>query len=150
MPICDGCGSSYDDNFRFCPHCGRANTSVQPIPVPVSREICHLDYRSKIVDRNNAETWIEATCDGKAVDKTPGMKYPFDKKIFKEKQKWGYAITEAIVHDLKSWDSVRNHFMETEKKQYRELISRLMAAGWEVASSTEKGDITVMQRTKKV
>jgi hypothetical protein len=24
MPVCGGCGGSYDDQFNFCPHCGRA------------------------------------------------------------------------------------------------------------------------------
>ena len=24
MPICKGCGASYDDEFKFCPYCGRA------------------------------------------------------------------------------------------------------------------------------
>jgi hypothetical protein len=25
MPICDGCGGSYDSTFKFCPNCGRAS-----------------------------------------------------------------------------------------------------------------------------
>ncbi len=29
MPLCQGCGASYDDNFKFCPHCGRA----KPAPI---------------------------------------------------------------------------------------------------------------------
>ena len=24
MPLCEGCGASYEDNYKFCPHCGRA------------------------------------------------------------------------------------------------------------------------------
>lgn len=24
MPVCQGCGGSYDDKFKFCPYCGRA------------------------------------------------------------------------------------------------------------------------------
>lgn len=23
MPLCEGCGASYEENFKFCPHCGR-------------------------------------------------------------------------------------------------------------------------------
>ena len=25
MPVCKGCGGSFDDNFKFCPNCGRSN-----------------------------------------------------------------------------------------------------------------------------
>ncbi len=35
MPLCAGCGSSYSDDFRFCPHCGRA----QPEPARVRVEV---------------------------------------------------------------------------------------------------------------
>ena len=38
MPLCQGCGASYDDTFKFCPHCGRAkpeaiNVNVRVAPV---------------------------------------------------------------------------------------------------------------------
>ena len=35
MPVCVGCGSSYSDDFRFCPHCGRA----KPEPARVQVEV---------------------------------------------------------------------------------------------------------------
>lgn len=35
MPICQGCGASYDDNYKFCPHCGRAKPEPEPINVNV-------------------------------------------------------------------------------------------------------------------
>jgi len=33
MPICNGCGASYDDSFQFCPHCGRSRPEPQKIIV---------------------------------------------------------------------------------------------------------------------
>jgi uncharacterized protein YjbI with pentapeptide repeats len=33
MPLCDGCGASYENSFKFCPHCGRAKTEPQKIIV---------------------------------------------------------------------------------------------------------------------
>jgi hypothetical protein len=29
MPLCQGCGASYDDTYKFCPHCGRAKPEPQ-------------------------------------------------------------------------------------------------------------------------
>ena len=31
MPLCQGCGASYDDNFKFCPHCGRAKPEPEMV-----------------------------------------------------------------------------------------------------------------------
>ncbi len=36
MPICEGCGSSFEDSFQFCPHCGRVKEKKEPIEVVVS------------------------------------------------------------------------------------------------------------------
>ena len=35
MPLCQGCGASYDDNYKFCPHCGRAKPEPQAINLNV-------------------------------------------------------------------------------------------------------------------
>jgi hypothetical protein len=36
MPICDGCGGSYDDQFKFCPHCGRAKSEPPTVNINVT------------------------------------------------------------------------------------------------------------------
>ncbi len=35
MPLCQGCGASYDDAFKFCPHCGRAKPEPELINLNV-------------------------------------------------------------------------------------------------------------------
>jgi hypothetical protein len=35
MPFCQGCSASYDDTFKFCPHCGRAKTEPESINLNV-------------------------------------------------------------------------------------------------------------------
>ena len=35
MSTCSACGTSYEDNFRFCPHCGRAKTEPESINLNV-------------------------------------------------------------------------------------------------------------------
>lgn len=37
MPLCQGCGASYDDTFQFCPHCGRAKPEPQSINLQLMR-----------------------------------------------------------------------------------------------------------------
>ena len=33
MPVCIGCGGSYDSNFRFCPFCGRAKPEPETVKI---------------------------------------------------------------------------------------------------------------------
>ncbi len=35
MPVCEGCGASFQDDFEFCPHCGRAKPETPKIEVDV-------------------------------------------------------------------------------------------------------------------
>lgn len=33
MPVCEGCGGSFSDEFQFCPHCGRAKPATPTIKI---------------------------------------------------------------------------------------------------------------------
>lgn len=35
MPICEGCGSSYDDTLKFCPYCGRRKPEPESVLIQV-------------------------------------------------------------------------------------------------------------------
>jgi hypothetical protein len=39
MPICEGCGASYEDTYKFCPHCGRAKP--EPLKVNIEVDVSH-------------------------------------------------------------------------------------------------------------
>lgn len=50
MPLCRGCGASYDDTYKFCPHCGRAkpepqavNLNVQVAPVRYEEAVLKIE-----------------------------------------------------------------------------------------------------------
>lgn len=50
MPLCQGCGASYDDNFKFCPHRDRAksepqaiNLNVQVVPVRYEEAVLKIE-----------------------------------------------------------------------------------------------------------
>jgi hypothetical protein len=36
MPVCKGCGGSYDDGFKFCPYCGRTKPESESLKIQVS------------------------------------------------------------------------------------------------------------------
>lgn len=38
MPVCVGCGGSYDDAFKFCPFCGRARPEPNVLHVSVTSQ----------------------------------------------------------------------------------------------------------------
>jgi hypothetical protein len=48
MPICKGCGSSYDGSFKFCPHCGRAKPEPEELKIKVQVEA--LGYEEAILE----------------------------------------------------------------------------------------------------
>ena len=68
MPLCEGCGGSYDDKFKFCPHCGRAKPEPVTININVTSddvwetcEICLVSDKKSIF---KTEWRFEATAIG--------------------------------------------------------------------------------------
>ena len=58
MPLCAGCGSSYSDDFKFCPHCGRAKPEstrvlieVHSAPTQFEEGVLRLVYTGKSEDQ---------------------------------------------------------------------------------------------------
>lgn len=58
MPLCAGCGSSYSDDFKFCPHCGRATPEstrvlieVHSAPIQFEEGVLRLVYTGKSEDQ---------------------------------------------------------------------------------------------------
>ena len=47
MPLCQGCGASYDDTFKFCPHCGRARPEPQAINLNV--QVAPVRYEEAVL-----------------------------------------------------------------------------------------------------
>jgi hypothetical protein len=91
-------------------------------------------HRDEIADQDNAEGWWEAVADNKIIARTNGWKYPYDKYSYKH----GKYIHPPYIFN--EW------LAENKLSQYRDLISRLTAEGWEVAVNDERGAVTVMQR----
>ena len=147
MPVCEGCGVSVDDNFRFCPYCGRANSKPGVTSVSTSREVCYLDQQSGLVDRNNGEYWWEAVCNGKVIAKTQGVRFLYDKKEYKYKRNLFKKADVFFIHpkDQETWGAVNEYC----KSQHRALVSKLVEDGWEIISTSEWGDVQMMQRVKR-
>lgn len=70
MPMCKGCGGSFDDSFRFCPYCGRAQPESEVIKVEVSVssgdkwETCQIrrytyTFKERGYDNNQGYFWAD-------------------------------------------------------------------------------------------
>jgi hypothetical protein len=70
MPVCEGCGGSYDDQFKFYPYCGRVKPkdSIQ-INVNVSSEDVWESCEIRLIKENrgffkSADYYFEGTAIG--------------------------------------------------------------------------------------
>jgi transcription elongation factor Elf1 len=79
MPLCEGCGSSYEDTFNFCPHCGRSKPEPETIKVavevsskrsiydcPLCGDAASVQKVSAIVDAGTSEGSGSASTSGSA------------------------------------------------------------------------------------
>lgn len=108
MPVCQGCGGSYDDGFKFCPNCGRAKPEPESLRIHVSVssedrwETCRLVREIVAVGVTKKQTWrycAEAT--------GPMGIYP--------------ARKSPVIWGIEGDDSEARHI----------LIDQLSADGWE-------------------
>lgn len=93
MAICEGCGSSFENNFRFCPHCGQSSPERNEIKVVVGHVFpekqdteqtcpkCHKDDRAFLLgpsllsqSQKNSDGTIVETQFAKAVWSILGSK----------------------------------------------------------------------------
>lgn len=96
MPLCKGCGSSYDDEFKFCPHCGRAKPEPEEIRVRVQVEPTGYE---------------EAILEIKQVNRTELWEYPFD---------WRPSFVEKLLGDRqKNWTEI-SHFVFSLKSIHKD------------------------------
>ena len=96
MPICKGCGSSYDGSFKFCPHCGRAKPEPEVLKINVQVE---------------ASGYEEAILEVEWLRKTEIKEYPFD---------WRPNLIDKILGDNKKHWTEISHFLFSLKSTHKE------------------------------
>jgi hypothetical protein len=88
MPVCQGCGGSYDDKFNFCPYCERAKPEPLKVEVNISSitekmEVCRIDRRY-----DNRDKFLTGYFYAEAID--PNGKYlAGESPLFREVQTIG-------------------------------------------------------------
>lgn len=145
MPICEGCGNGYDDNFKFCPYCGRGKNRSEVPTIAVSREICYLELKKIKLDNNTAEEWIEVICNHKVIDRTPGLIFHFDKRRYRDTRFMSDWYGD-LGGDVQPNKKERAWHQENSSNQYRDLIARLLFEGWEILPSEDGDNVRIMQR----
>ncbi|NSW54248.1 MAG: hypothetical protein HPY85_17230 [Anaerolineae bacterium] len=64
MPICDGCGFSYDDSFKFCPQCGRATPEPPRMKLEVEVKAPAHDFDCPLCGHADAVQKVSAIVGG--------------------------------------------------------------------------------------
>ncbi len=112
--ICQGCGASYDSEFKFCPHCGRARPESPELLIRIQEpkwEICEIELESRTVILGGERYWFEAVVFG------PTGRYTAERTA-----EWrGYPGRAEV------------------KKYLDPMIELLLAAGWEPLQAGQGG-----------
>jgi hypothetical protein len=127
MPVCKGCSASYDDQFGFCPHCGRAKPGPDMIIANVQASPPQFE---------------EAVLKIPLVKKAELHEYPFE---------WRPNAIEKLLGDKgMNWTTIcfynlALHSIHPTKGRYVTYESALFRA-WEASTSgSPYGDIKRLQ-----
>ena len=136
MPLCKGCGGSYDDKFKFCPYCGRAkpepvtlNVNVTSDDVWETCEICLVKYvekftggLGKLLDLSKKEVWqFEATAIG------PQGRYG---------AAWSKPLKRFYDYDRSGSDT--EFYQDSCLPKVDALIKKLVSNGWQPTGRGEE------------
>jgi len=158
MPECNGCGASYEDNFNFCPFCGKAKPVPSTITVKVESdtesvwEMCEIF--TDVVEKGRTGLF-SGTNDtlkwwARAVGPT-GVYNARESKVFKA-DGLGHVpnVDRFRGHNLGKEFEDRSKFAEEE---FYCLVARLIEDGWEMIPSEGlyyfKRDCRFRRRVKK-
>lgn len=126
MPVCKGCGGSYDNNFQFCPHCGRAKPESEEIKIQVSV--------------SSAEKWETCRIYRQVWDKTPetlgvlsSNKFTFIGFFWAEGigPNGAYFAGESVPFRI--WHVTTKYNGESLAHTF--LLNQLVKNGWEATAS---------------
>lgn len=125
MPVCKGCGGSFDDSFRFCPYCGRAKPESEVIKVEINVssddkwETCQIRryiYKEEqtYTDVNVEVGYFWADCIGPNGTFSAGESPIFDVVYARDKKNYKWKVSRSgstPAHDF--------------------LVNQLIKNGWE-------------------
>jgi hypothetical protein len=131
MPVCQGCGGSYDDGFKFCPYCGRAKPEPEVIKVLVSVlsqenwEICKIRIAIHNLLSGQNHPYLEYTLS--AIALSPNGRY-----LAGESPLFRFYLTNTPYEKM---DYSGRKFAENF------LIKQLAKDGWNVNPSSDIDEI---------
>jgi len=161
VPVCQGCGGSLDDQFKFCPYCGRAKPEPITIDLNVTSndtwEICEIKF-VRILSKNmpfRTESVFEAEAIG------PQGRYVAARSDKMEYHAWGanndYVYWETdggrergyIAYVYSETDQVLFLKQKTQPK-LDAFIRKLVAEGWQPAGAGKEWYSERFRRLVKV
>jgi hypothetical protein len=128
MPVCEGCGGSYENQFKFCPHCGRAKPESNTLNINVTSddvwETCEINlvHGESQLFAYNVKWYFEATAIG-----TKGRYAAALSEVLKKP----VAFSPIALGDY--WYSGQEPVLLRERCQPKldNLISKLVTDGWQ-------------------
>jgi hypothetical protein len=148
MPLCQSCNRSYDDDFKFCPHCGKTNSDPATLIIHVTSDdvwescetnIVVLPYDKKKGKQTfwgtggvNDLRWVfEATAIG-----TNGVYSAGQSDILKGPGYWDLKPEEKNDYHYLTFDASKripaiNLHRDTAQDKLDVLIKQLTSQGWQ-------------------
>ncbi len=146
MPVCEGCGRSYNQKFKFCPNCGRARPEATTLKINLlvtsddKWETCeiYLSYAHvkssklllKVFNANERQYLFEAAAIGSQGRYSAALSEPLIENLW-----WRTKGTRVgdYHHDEKNYDELILH-KNNAKHKLDGLIKDLISDGWEPIS----------------
>lgn len=124
MKFCDNCGQQIEDNTKFCPHCGNAQSSAVPRPfVPGGKQLhcpkCRGSQLSPIV-----ETDVQG---GYAVNRSIGRKWGASAVNLKSTHR-DYWMCGQCGHKFRNLDNLEEEITVQAKAQRSCVYSSILFA----------------------
>lgn len=129
MPICIGCGGSYDDNFKFCPYCGRAKPQPERLQISVELHTTNKWETCKVV-RSVFRTDVDGKRrieEGYFYADAVGMKGGFT------------AGDSPVFGNRWYWQDSQWHWANSEERAALDfLVNQLVRDGWEPTGASSE------------
>ena len=132
MSLCDSCGGSYDDKFKFCPYCGKAK--IEPIDININVNVSSSDeweYCEIEVYSMEKETPLNFFRDRKlifcAIAISPNGRYTADKSEPLSSLSGGFLKKS----DYEIGNNNEIIFNEGAHVKFNDFVNQLVKNGWQ-------------------
>lgn len=129
MPVCKGCGGSYEESFRFCPYCGRA----APLPSVIKIDVTSDDWEYceiQLFSVQKPTIFLDLFGDRKifqAIMITKNGRV----SVRDSEELINYPLSLSTLLNIKKNDFVGDSFYDGTYNKHNNLLKSLVTDGWQ-------------------